>query len=120
MKTDTQETDAVREMWFIKPNVELGDGRPIHGNVVDVEFARRMERERNEARAFIKRQQDALKTTLPWLTPCAVMAEVEKCIWIADEFAEHGSTPNEEWIRMVADEANRRGITSLNIEYKKP
>ena len=43
------------------------------------------------AKAFIKRQQDALKTTLPWLTPCAVMAEVEKCIWIADEFADETS-----------------------------
>jgi hypothetical protein len=48
--TDTPETDAVREMWLMTPNVELGDGRPIHGNVVDVEFARRMERQRNEAR----------------------------------------------------------------------
>ncbi len=51
--TDTPETDAVREMWFITPNVELGDGRPIHGNVVDVEFARKMERHRNEWKASV-------------------------------------------------------------------
>jgi len=47
-----------------------------------------LKKQLDEAKAFIKRQQDALKTTLPWLTPCAVMAEVEKCIWIADEFAD--------------------------------
>jgi hypothetical protein len=55
MKTDTPETDAVREMWFITPNVSLGDGRPIHANVVDVEFARQMERQRDQLRAELKR-----------------------------------------------------------------
>ena len=50
MESDTPETDAAREVWlFEKPNVVLGDGRPIHDNVVDVRFARRMERQRDEA-----------------------------------------------------------------------
>jgi hypothetical protein len=52
--TDTPETDAVREMWLMTPNVELCDGRPIHGNVVDVEFARKMERHRDEWKASVK------------------------------------------------------------------
>jgi len=56
--TDTPETDAVREMWFITPNVELGDGRPIHGNVVDVEFARKMERHRDEWKSSVKELEE--------------------------------------------------------------
>lgn len=54
MKTNTPETDAAREMWFVTPNVELGDGRPIHGNVVDVEFARKLERQRDQLLTELK------------------------------------------------------------------
>lgn len=43
--SDTPETDANREIWLVKTPLELGDGRPINGNVVDVEFARALERE---------------------------------------------------------------------------
>ena len=50
---ETPRTDAVREIWLAKPNVELGDGRPISGNVVDVEFARDLERENAALRAAL-------------------------------------------------------------------
>lgn len=63
------------------------DGTPVcEAYWVMMNHAEEMELQRNEARAFIKRQQDALRTTLPWMTPCAVMAEVQKCIILADEF----------------------------------
>lgn len=47
----TPETDANLEIWLRKTELELGDGKPISGNVVDADFARTLELQRNDARA---------------------------------------------------------------------
>ena len=59
--SDTPETNSNCEVWLTaKPNVQLEDGREISGNVVDADFARKLERQRNAAWNTIKDIRDSV------------------------------------------------------------
>ncbi|MEY4246319.1 MAG: hypothetical protein RLZZ245_3904 [Verrucomicrobiota bacterium] len=108
--TDTPETDAVREMWLITPNVELGDGRPIHGNVVDVEFARRMERERNEAReAYAAETQSTIDMTKR-------IIELEGCLRTEGMRIENLKADRDEWKRNCIRNQSQRDEWKASVK----
>jgi len=101
MKTNkTPEADSNREIWLVKTDLELGDGRPLCGNVVDVEFARNLERERNRLKQENEQMKRLMGQVAQVLLPCAanrrfmqIAGPARQCLNLVKPYTLQGTTP---------------------------
>ena len=69
-QSDTPETDVNLEIWLCETNLRLGDGGNVSGNVVDAEFARKLERERDQRQLVIEELRGMFHSTSIQLEEC--------------------------------------------------